>query len=389
MKKLFSVALALLVFGLQAGCEGFDVYFTTETPLVTLIIQSGESALEVDHALGDDEEKTLFDILLEHFDVDYDLFDFGDGEMPMLTRIECLDTPYGSFISIDINGEFAMKGIAELPYEAGDVVTFSRAWWDPLAESVYEGIEAFKAHSHAETYLYAENGAHMEVALALRLSGDLDAYVATHGVNPYDRTPETMSEYVRAVFTHEVFGIDAGAFAEALEGEAEFGWPYMNALMMLALAAGGIDNKTLKDGFIADLQARDLSHIDLDTLSLVLLALSLDEGPVIEGLIDDILDVVTEELYHSSFGNNAATFAHVIIALIAVGEDPRDARYAEGETSLVSMFLEYMQEDGSFLWRLDDEEADLMFSTPQGFLALVCLHTYFNSAQPINPYRFD
>jgi hypothetical protein len=72
-----------------------------------------------------------------------------------------------------------------------------------------------------------------------------------------------------------------------------------------------------------------------------------------------------------SWGNaNAASTATIILGLIAQGINPEDEAYQTNGVGLIEALMAY-EIDGTFKWMLTDENADLMFSTPQAFHALV------------------
>jgi hypothetical protein len=72
-----------------------------------------------------------------------------------------------------------------------------------------------------------------------------------------------------------------------------------------------------------------------------------------------------------SWGNaNAASTATIILGLVAQGIDPEDEAYQTNGVGLIEALMAY-EADGSFKWKLTDENPDLMFSTPQAFSALV------------------
>ena len=84
---------------------------------------------------------------------------------------------------------------------------------------------------------------------------------------------------------------------------------------------------------------------------------------------------------------NASSISQIILALVANGLDPMGVDYTQGENNLVSRLIEFQNTDGSFDYLFGDENADLMFSTPQSFLALVAYQQYLNTYQTAyNPY---
>ena len=82
--------------------------------------------------------------------------------------------------------------------------------------------------------------------------------------------------------------------------------------------------------------------------------------------------------------------SQVVLGLLANGIDPTGVDYTKGTNNLVSRLVEFGTDTGSFDYVLDDEfTEDLLFSTPQAFLALVAYQVYANTYSAVNPFDFN
>ena len=378
MKKLFSLAVAFVVLFALASCaprseEEQDDQFTIEV--------RGTETTSGHFAYDASKEALLFETLKTHFDVEYTEFDFG----VMLSSIDTLSTPYGSFIQILHNNELAQVGVSDVVVKAGDTVVFERAWFDDTARGVYDALYNF-IDQHQASYANEETQhPYVYAGLAL-LEKTVLPSVNTDAI-------ESSGARINAVLAARSIGQDTDDLQATLYDEKTISWPYATGLSILALLDYEASIEDFVLDFKDDLEGRNLETIDVDTLAIALLAL---EAATItfdfdsEVLRDDLVSAIQSGLYTSSFGDNAATFAHAIIALIAVGEDPRDSVYEDDEgIHLVDRFLSFEAANGAFYYQDDDEHPDLMFSTPQAFLAIASLHTYFNTNEPIHPFLYD
>jgi hypothetical protein len=104
---------------------------------------------------------------------------------------------------------------------------------------------------------------------------------------------------------------------------------------------------------------------------------------------DTIIDTITTNLYTSSYGNNAATMAHVIMALISSGIDPSDEVFNYEGDSLINYFMTYHAGDGSFYYQLDAESPDMMFTTPQAQLAVAMYYQFLETNETVHPFIYE
>lgn len=316
----------------------------------------------------EDSELTLYDLLTDHFDISYDEFDFGK----MLTKVNHLEVQDGNYIALYHNGEAMVEGVSFSEFETEDTIRLALEWWDQQAQAK-RMIDLF-LDNYMDAFLESANyyvfaGLHHleDVAYSLNMAAYED--------------DQSAGWYAKWILVGRSLGEDTGLFEDALHELATLDYPYSAALFSIAL-----DDETFTNDFVAMIQSETLTDFDLDTLSMIMLAFN---HAGITEMNDEFAAVIESELYASSYGDNAATFAHVLIALISAGIDPSDERFMhEDGQSLVNVFFAYHRGDGSFMYQLESDEADLMFTTPQAFLALV-MYTQGLQEPAVQPFNFE
>ena len=254
---------------------------------------------------------------------------------------------------------------------------------DPVLEAVDQAIALFLAN-YANSYIdEAEDVYDMYVVAAisaLEESGygvNLSDYASDDAVHDYysNRTYETTGEIVKGVLVGDFFGVDnaiALAALSNLEDADVDAYSYTNVL--LALKKANI-NPTLQDNLVTKiLDIKEEDYRDADYAGAALMA-TYDEEINRSGLFNLFNENITAAGI-SSWGNaNSSSTASVILGLVAIGENPRGESYQAETKDLITMLLDY-HVDGAFYYRLEDEQVDLMFSTPQAFAALVAFKLY-------------
>lgn len=310
----------------------------------------------------EDENLTVLEHLKATFTVDYTESDFG----VFINAIGPLNTQHGNFLSISQNGEALMVGIDQVTYENEDHLTFTLTWWDDEAKDYYDKVQLF-IDNHKDTFIDNQNE---YVLTALSHVQSLEAVEK-------DMTTE-MNPLIKQVLALRAQGVDVESHQTALNDILSFSHPYAASLAVLAL----YDYEHFDDTeFLALVADEDFQALDLDTLSLI--AVALDALNYEGDLLNQIETILVTDAFNHPYGQNSATFANVIIGLISLGVDPRTIE-DEG-VNLMDTLFEYILDDGSFKYTLSDETADLMFSTPQGFLALVSMQQALNG-EAFNPY---
>jgi cell division protein FtsB len=319
---------------------------------------------------------TAFDLLTEAYEVDFTESEWGK----FITGIEDLTTKYGNYISISKNGESLLVGLEDASYTDQDAFYFEVLWWDQTAEMVDSAIHAF-LDNQVDQYIGETQNYY--VMLALKHLGVIDTYTIT--LNELGETP-TANDYIKQIFIAIALGLNIDDLTTALNGIRSIAHPYPTSLQVMALNQNdSLDLSGFITDYITDLESRTLNETDLDTLSLMLLALTMIDQE--EALQDAIIQAIEATLYTSAYGNNSATFAHVVMALLSQGINPTDAAYnVDTETTFIDAFLSFYAEDGSFYYLEDSIDPDLNFSTPQAFLALVLYDRYLNEGVAIHPF---
>lgn len=385
MKKLFSLMLTTISLLVLASCDNFEVRRVepeTDSPseqILTMIVETDHGPIEQIINLENYEAATVFDLLIAYFDVEYMMFDFG----PMLLSIESLTPTHGAFISIVHNGEPAMLGAQDLVYEAGDEIVFELAWWDMTMQAVHETIQAVHDAGFDDYFLNQPN---LYVGAALYHLG-YETILTDLLDSPVQ--PETEGALSQAILVHHLAGKDTTAWLEALHDIKTIAWPYATSLSVMALMTeeeAETMHASYFDGFVSDLENRDLETLDPDTLVFMYLALLTLPEETTATLTNVVLDMIIDTLHTSSFGPNAATTAHQIIALTAAGLDAQDPAYHHDGVGLIEQLLSFHDEAGAFYWNDDSLEVDKLFSTPQAFLALVLYEQFMQTLQPIHPF---
>ena len=385
MKKLFSLMLTTLSLLVLASCDNLEVRRVepvTDSPseqVLTLIVETDQGPIEQIINLDNYEEATVFDLLVAYFDVHYMMFDFG----PMLLSIDSLAPRYGAFISIIHNGEPSMYGAQDIIYEPGDVIVFELAWWDLTMQAVREAIEAVEAAGLSD---YFQNQPNLHVSAALVHLGHETALIELLDAS-YDPTSE--GALSQAILVKHLAGEDTSTWLEALQDVKTIAWPYATSLSVMALMtdeAAETVYASYFDAFVADISGRDLESLDPDTLVLTYLALLALSSETASTLASAVLETIITTLHTSSFGPNAATTAHQIIALTAAGLDANDASYHHNGVSLIAQLLSFHDGEGAFYWNDDSPAVDRMFSTPQAYLALVLYEAFIQQHSPIHPF---
>ncbi len=418
MKKLFSILTVVVIFTMLFGCgfeesnsEEYDydalvqrineledtvsdqrenmqdmesMIATMENHInedrVVFTVDTGEATLARTVPYMETADLDAFELLGLAYDIEYEESDFGI----LIEGIESLQAQQGSFIAISKNGSMIETSLAEASFEGGDHFHFELQWWDETLEAVDHSIELFMEHQ-ADDLLEAGN---FHVALGLHHLGYDDMLQTLDMPDPGEEAG--VGALIEAIFVQEVMGEDASDLRDRLAKEAATGHAYSASQTYLALETGDIGDY---DGFASDFKALlddfEWSEADNDTISMVLLALTVMDDSEYDDLSANIVDHLKDHAYDNEYGDNPATFASIVTALTGAEEDVTEEPYVKDGENVVEHLLAYRTEDGAFLHSLDDEEPDLMFSTPQAFLALAAYQASLNSGTFSHPYSVD
>lgn len=259
---------------------------------------------------------------------------------------------------------------------------------DPVLEAVDDTIALFLA-DYASSYVNDEENVYdmyvVAAIAALEESGygvSLSDYAADDAVQDYySNLPyQTNGEIVKGVLVGDFFEVNYLAASNALSAleEADVDpYSYTNVLMALKKANLNPTLQSILSAKIIDIKTED--YRDADYAGAGLMA-TYEEDINREALYGLFTENITATGV-SAWGNpNSSSTASVILGLVAIGENPRGEAYQVEEKDLIMMLLDY-EEAGAFYYKQDDEQLDLMFSTPQAFAALVAYKIYHTTQE--------
>ncbi len=353
---------------------------------------------------NDDFDGTLFDLLDQNFLVGYTDSEWGK----YIYSIDYLTPKTGAYIAFYKNGAMSLVGIDSTLFEDGDVFSFEVTWWDMQEKAVDDAIYLF-LDAYGDFYV-SETSIDYNVISALALLGVVDEYVTLEEVQALvdEMTLTTVNDYFKAVMMLQAVNGDTDSLISDLNSIVAVG-PYgQTAYGLLALDSynHSIDYSSFISSALNDLTTTTPYDLGLDAGGISLVSLSnYSEEPGIQAIIDEYATWISTSQLASggvqtrdiTWGDttypgteNAASISQVILGLIANDINPTSVDYTKTENNLISRLLEYQTATNSFDYVLDDDIAeDLMFSSPQAFLALVTYQTYVNSYEAVNPYNFN
>lgn len=405
MKKLFSMVLVFLfVFALSACTEEPEEPNvedpTNEVGQMEVTIEIGEESFT--HSLSEEFEGSLFDLIDQEYELTYSESEYG----VYMLSLESLSPKNGAYIAIYENGEMAMSGVDQLLLEDGDVFAFDVVWYDLLLEEIDLAISMF-LDNYVTDYI-SDEYVDVNVASALRILGLDDRYLGDLDVSSMPMfdidTLETTAGYFKAVTIGSMLGEDVTSYVDAYAEMASVG-PYGETAYGLMVLEQSAEYQNLLETFENDLKIHTPYSLGLDAGGVSLVALSTRDFAEKQALIDEFvawiqdaqLDTGGVKTRDMTWGEatypgteNAASMAQVIIGLLANGIDPSSEDFMVGENTLMSRFMEFHTNDGSFDYVLDDDmDNDLMFSTPQAFLAIVMFQEFQATYEGVHPYIID
>ncbi len=407
MKKFMSLITVLFLTLVLAGCSDTEQTNVTteeqaEQSIVIELIDAYGVTTNTTITLDKDEDKTLLTLIEENIGLTYTESEYGK----YITSIGGVTPKAGSYLSLSKNGEVLEVGIDEITYKSEDIITFEIIWWDSVLQEVDLAITKF-VENYASTYVN-ETIIDYNVAAALYHLGIIDQFLTLDEVNTLykDLTTDNSSELFRAIVAVKAAGgnptdVLGNNLISQLVDVAEtnqFSAPY--SLMALNTDNYTQDTFTYEQIVVTLLSTTNPplnAGLDLGGISLVALAPYLDQVEV-KAAIDAFVSDVSEKQFANggiadttmwSSGENASSMSQVVMGLIAVGENPQGESFTKADGDLITCLLKYHQGDGSFKWKLDSESADLDFSTPQAFAALVMLQQYAENKVAIQLFDFS
>ena len=406
MKKVWLLVVLLTGSLVLAGCLNPNVP-TEETNVPTEAVEQTATVMvyNIDNDLifnqdvvfTNQDTRSTIEILEDQIEFIYQVFDFGvfvygvGGFFP---------TEYGAsfnyYLSLYVDDVTSVVGIDEVVLEDGMVISFKeKTMLDQTDQDVDRLIYSFMSN-HLSTYVNDTYIHHDVLAAILKLA-----------LMGYD-TP-LLSELV-----------DSAALDTYLESldTTLIGQTFKKAIIEIAFGKDILDTKTKLEAFtpsnvydaanllnalfvvkseselVGQLQDQLLENtpgtMDPDYAGMVMVALA----PHLESheLIDQLIAYIKTEQSNTgmvSWGSaNAASTATTILGLVAQGENPRDLAFTVDGVDLIQSLLLY-EHNGAFKWLLANESADMNFSTPQAFAALVAYKLYRDIWENPPVYLYD
>ena len=376
----------------------YDVIFTatdeagnTETVTITVTVNNPEvDAFYV--SLVDLDGNTLisetveFDLELETpiielidgvVDLDYTVFDFGtmingvDGHYPRE-----YGASYNYYYQIIVDGTPIMTGLDQVTYADDMMIEFvETSTLSELDQEVDDFIYDF-IENHMDGYLIDQGPDYYVLTAAYQMYQK--GYITTDITESYvydaveitetHLSELTVGQILRLALFMKVEGWDLTTVKDYLL-TLEVTNPYEITSYLQALMIVGETNETIALELIQN------DFLDPDFVGMSYSALyGYDTITGFDTYLTDSYTYLSAALSEDgviSWGNaNAASTATIILGLVAQGINPEDEAYQTSGVGLVEALMGY-ESNGAFKWMLTDENADLMFSTPQAFNALV------------------
>jgi hypothetical protein len=372
----------------QAELERMDV----QIAVTTIDLDGNETTKQI--GFSEDFVPSLTDIITLLFDAEIMDSEYGS----FLVTLNDMDVPYGSFVSISENGEPSMVGLDDLVVNDDDHFTFEVAWWDTTQQAVYEAIKLFITEQ-ADNYLTTD---FIDYNVLLGCQNMCDIPVTEADMKTYldALTLVTVQDYFKAIMIANTFTDTtySDGYIEELQAIVSTG-PYgQTGLGLIALDSydHGIDYSPYVTTALSyyDTSSPYQEGLDAGAIGIIGLSNYIEEPSVID-IIDEFVDwIIADQLPSGGIQTrdivwndttypgteNAATIAQVILALIAIGEDPAGPTFTTDESNLILRLTEFQLADGTFDWDLTDAIVnDPSFSTPQAFLALVTYYHFMNT----------
>lgn len=245
-------------------------------------------------------------------------------------------------------------------------------------------IESFVAN-YLNDYFNAENANYLDynVVIAVKKLEEqgynikLEDFISKTTVQTYYENFEsnqTVSNIYKASMILKAFSLETLKYKNELLAIKMINseWEYGQLLMLYDLYE--IENE-LKAEILANITVvKEESFVDADYAGFALMAL---KGYQIDltSLYDLIIPNISDKGVVSWGEANSSTTAQVLTGLVYQNEDIKNEKYLANEISLFEALIKF-EDKGGFKWQLNDENVDLMFSTPQAILALVSYREY-------------
>jgi len=347
------------------------------TFFVKLINYEGETLIYESILYDPDLDVSTIELIEDVVELDYKVSDYGTmingvgGYYP-----KEYGASYNYFYELQIDGVSSTTGIDLVEYDQGMVISFvETTFLSELDKMVDDYIYTF-INNQIDTYITSETVDHSVLAAVYQLYSK--GYITLDPTTLYEYSNLTLSslelsdlsisDLLKLGVYMSVEDMDMTLYKTHLETVTPTN---AYALTSYLTALNMVDEKN--EDFAADLIAE--SFLDADFVGMSYSALYNYQDLLDYQTYQENANLYLESMLSidgiSSWGNaNSASTATVIMGLVAQGINPEDEAFSTNDVGLIEALMSY-EHNGGFKWLLTDENADLMFSTPQAFSALV------------------
>jgi hypothetical protein len=394
MKKIWFIVLSILTLVTLAGCQEITTnQESVEMDSFTFELYDldGNQLINENIDFPVNEEFSLINLINDQVELDYEVFPFGTfihgigGYYPKEYNVS-----FNYFYGLFVDDVSTTTGLEEVQVTNGMKITFREVTvLDETDLLVDQKIDLF-IKNHLANYINDQEVQYY-VMLALRQL-EAKGYQVPAIPSLFEESPillrDTIGNAFKTSITERALGLSlATTYTYLSSQEATNPYEALSLIQGLIVTNGSLSEINMIAEFIMD---NDPSFMDSDYAAMAIAALSVIN---IESLshtvdVDKVSSYILEKLGYikenltvdgiESWGNaNSATTATVLIALASLGLDPRSEEFTTDEKDLVEAILSY-EIDGAYKYLLTDTEANLSFSTPQAFAALVAYKIYRN-----------
>lgn len=381
MKKIWFAVLALFVLMILAGCQESDGLSIT----VDVVDLSGSVLLSETIIFAEDDVTNVVDLIDEAIGLDYSSSAYGTFVNGIASFYPTeYEVTYNYYYALYVNDEMSMTGIDGVVLEDGLKISFVESTMlDFIDVSVDQLIQSF-LDTYNDTYINDQRFEYHVLAAIkqLNLYGYESPVLSPSTVSfPTENlVRDTIANSFKTAVFEKALSLNLDSTETALSGfEANNTWDACSLLTALTMTQG---SQTQIDSVLGGLLATAglESYLDADYAGMVLLALApYKDNPATTQTIEFMIEYIQTTLTANgveAYGNaNASSTAAVVLGLVSQGINPRGEDYTTDGTDLIEALIMY-EIFSSYKWLLSDEQADMDFSTPQVFSALVAYKIY-------------
>jgi hypothetical protein len=371
MRKIWLAVLVSLSFLLLAGCQEQELL--NDGPSFTVEVASNEGVTLLSEVimLVEGDERTTVEIIDEAIDLDYSNSSYGNfvngvgGFYPTEYGIT-----YNYYFIIIVDREAIATGIDDIELRDGMEIIFQETTMLDPTDVLVDRLIFLYADAYRDMYITDAAINHYVVAALGHLADK--GYIDPLTPPAYQANVTTIQEAFKTAVFQKTFDLDFSDTLTALNGFTSADqYSAVSHLSALSLLEG--DEQKIND--LLDMLTA-LTIDDAEYAGMLMQAFSPYEQDVnsVNTAINLLVPVIQNNLTTSgitSWGSpSSSATAMVVIGLIAKGIDPRGDNFSTGHVDLIEALLLY-ETDGYFKWQLSSESADMLFSSPQVFGALV------------------